>query len=255
MQLYIDPLQMEKIQDSLPSFYKIKVFDSLNSTNEWLASHPSEEEGTVILADGQTGGKGRNGRSFYSPRGSGIYLSLLLKPAGDIQSILHYTALCAVSICEAIEEVYGLCPSIKWLNDIHYHEKKLGGILCEGKLQGNQFESLILGMGINVHSFILPDDIVSTAASIEDFIPAKKPRNELITRFLQHFYSYYHDQRPFIQPYKDRLAYVNRKIWICSSHKKELATLLGVDESFRLIVQKEDGAIDVLSSGEISIRL
>lgn len=171
MQAYIDKLNQEKIQSSLPSFYQIKVIDSTASTNSWLSEHTDLPEGTVLIADHQTQGKGRNGRSFYSPSNSGIYLSLLLKPKEDKECVLHYTALSALCMCKAIQSVYGFSPSIKWLNDIYFHDKKLGGILCEGKLQQERFDSLIIGIGINVHSFIYPEDIASIACAVEDFVP------------------------------------------------------------------------------------
>ena len=89
MQAYIDKLNQEEIQSNLPSFYQIKVIDSTASTNSWLSEHTNLPEGTVLIADHQTQGKGRNGRSFYSPSNSGIYLSLLLKPKEDKECVLH----------------------------------------------------------------------------------------------------------------------------------------------------------------------
>lgn len=255
MQNYIDKLNQKEIQKNLSSFYKIKVVDSISSTNSWLSDHTDLSEGYVLIADHQTDGKGRNGRTFYSPANSGIYLSLLLKPEEDKECVLHYTALSALCMCEAIESVYGFSPSIKWLNDIYFHDKKIGGILCEGKLQQDRFDSLIIGIGINVHSFIYPEDISSIACTVEDFMPFKKPRNILITRFLESFYNYYTNHHSFLQAYKNHLAYVNQSVRIIHPKKEYKGTILGVDDSFRLVIKKEDGLIDHLSSGEISIRL
>ena len=255
MQAYIDKLNQEEIQSSLPSFYQIKVIDSTASTNSWLSEHTDLPEGTVLIADHQTQGKGRNGRSFYSPSNSGIYISLLLKPKEDKECVLHYTALSALCMCKAIQSVYGFFPSIKWLNDIYFHDKKLGGILCEGKLQQERFDSLIIGIGINAHSFIYPEDIASIACAVEDFVPFKKPRNILITSFLESFYDYYTNHHSFLQAYKDHLAYINQTVRILHPQKEYKGTILGVDDSFRLVIKKEDGSIDHLSSGEISIRL
>lgn len=255
MQTYIDKLDQEKIQSKLPAFYNINIIDSISSTNSWLSEHTDLPEGSVLIADHQTQGKGRNVRSFYSPSNSGIYLSLLLKPKENKECVLHYTALSALCMCEAIESIYGFSPSIKWLNDIYFHHKKLGGILCEGKLQQEHFDSLIIGIGINVHSSIYPEEIHSIACAVEDFVPFKNSRNILITRFLESFYEYYTNHRPFLQSYKKHLAYVNQEVKILHPQKKYKGTILGVDDSFRLIIKKEDGSIDHLSSGEISIRL
>ena len=113
---------------SLLSKYIIILIEQLESTNTWLMEHTAMEEGTVIIADEQTGGKGRNGRHYHSPKGSGIYLSLLLKPDGALHDVLSLTAATAVACLKAIEEVYGLACSIKWLNDILYEGKKITGI-------------------------------------------------------------------------------------------------------------------------------
>lgn len=254
MNYYIDPLNLETIEHTIPSFYKVKLFDTIDSTNTYLSDHSNLDEGTVVIADSQHQGKGRNGRSFYSPKQTGIYLSLLIKPNQKPQTVLHYTALCAVSACKAIEDVYGFNPDIKWLNDIYFMNKKLGGILCEGKLIGNTYESLVLGIGLNVHSFIRPDDIATIAGSIEDFVNIKKSRNELIARFLTHFYNYYIHQTSFIDEYRNNLLFVNQPINVIVNNTITPAICKGVDQEFRLVVEYADGTIDYLSNGEVSIR-
>ena len=254
MRSFEDILNEETIQSHVPSFYSIHCIDSVDSTNTWLSKHCDNPEGYCLIADHQRAGKGRNQRTFHSPQSSGIYLSLLLKPNENNECTLRYTALCAVAMCEAIEELYGIEASIKWLNDIYFQNRKLGGILCEGKLQGKHFESLIIGIGINVHAFIHPQDIAPIAASIEDFSPIKKSRNELIARFLSIFYDYYKGQHNFYDAYTKRLAYIGQTINVLSSNKSYQATLEGVDTLFRLIIRKQDQTIDHLASAEISIR-
>lgn len=255
MLYYIDPLKKEIIEQNCPSFYDIHIFDTLDSTNTWLQNHSHYPQGTVAIADHQSQGKGRNGRSFHSPKGSGIYCSLLLKPTQQINDILTYTAMAAVAGVRAIQEQYQITPSIKWLNDILLDHKKLAGILCEGKLYQNRMEYLIIGIGINVHSFIRPLELESIAASIEDFTNIKKTRNELIAKFLSYFYSYYVKGQDFKSFYRQHLAFCGQKIQVLYPQNTYLATIIGIDDACRLIVQKEDGTIDHLSSGEISIRL
>ncbi|WP_303970709.1 biotin--[acetyl-CoA-carboxylase] ligase [Faecalicoccus pleomorphus] len=255
MLYYVDPLNKENIEQNCPSFYDIHIFDILDSTNTWLQEHSGLPEGTVILADEQTQGRGRNGRCFHSPKGSGIYCSLLLKPRENLLDVLECTAMAAVACIKAIEEQYNLTCSIKWLNDILLDQKKLAGILCEGKLYQNHMEYLIIGIGINVHSFIRPKELESIAASIEDYTAIKKPRNELIAKFLTAFYSYYSKSDDFRSLYRQRLAFVQRTIQVITPQENYSAILLGVDDRCRLKIQKADGSIDYLSSGEISIRL
>ena len=160
--------------------YSFLHMDTVGSTNEYLKEHLDLPEKTVVIAEEQTRGKGRKGRSFYSPKGCGIYLSLLIKPQDSLDSVFDLTAITALSALKAIQTIYGITPSIKWLNDLLVHGQKIAGILCESLFFGSQIKAMILGIGINVHAFERPAEIASVAASIEDFSPIKKPRSILI---------------------------------------------------------------------------
>lgn len=248
-----------KLQQQIPSFYHVHCFERLESTNTFLMEQHEMEEGTVILADEQTGGKGRNGRSFHSPKGTGIYLSVLLKPKGDLYDMLSLTAVAAVSCLKAIAEVYGLDCSIKWLNDIMLEGKKIAGILCESRMMAGSenMEAMVVGVGINVHSFNKPSSIADTAASLEEFTDKQKPRQMLAARFLNHFYTLYmhRGDDSLHSYYRDHSLVIGKVVTVIHGNTKYQAYAEDVDEQYRLILRRADGMYDYLSTGEVSIRL
>ena len=247
-----------QLQKEIPSFYHVHCFEQLGSTNTWLMEHTDMEEGTVIIADEQTGGKGRNGRHYHSPKGSGIYLSLLLKPDGALHDVLSLTAATAVACLKAIEEVYGLACSIKWLNDILYEGKKISGILCEGKMMAGKdvMQAMVVGIGINVHSFEKPEEIAGIAASVEDFTDIQKPRQLLVARFLTYFYDLYmSDDSSMHAFYKSHSFVLDKVITVIREDERYMGYAQDIDEQYRLVLRREDGTYESLSSGEISIRL
>ena len=136
----------------------LRVYDSVDSTNLVLRKLANEgaAEGTVVIAAEQSGGRGRKGRNFYSPQGTGVYVSLLLKPqiAPDDATLITTTA--AVAVCDAVEALSGEPATIKWVNDVFMRGKKICGILTEGSfdMESGQFEYAILGTGINVDGVV-----------------------------------------------------------------------------------------------------
>ena len=131
---------------------ELRCFAELDSTNNYLKAQPDAPDGTVAIADSQTAGRGRMDRSFQSPKGQGIYLSVLLRPPLPPDRLPPVTALAGVSVCAAVERVCGLCPGMKWPNDPVLNGKKLCGILTEMSLEAEtgRVQSLVLGIGVNV---------------------------------------------------------------------------------------------------------
>ena len=234
--------------------YSFLHLDTIDSTNEYLKSRLDLFEKTIVIAEGQTQGKGRNGRSFYSPKGCGIYMSLLIKPQNDPNTIFDLTGITALSALKAIQTVYGITPSIKWLNDLMVQDQKIAGILCESLFFGNRMKAMILGIGINVHSFKKPLDIASIAASIEDFVPIKKPRSILIAKFLNFFDEYLAAPDKALEDYRKQLAYVNQKVYIHQAGQISTGIIRGIDDHFHLLIENEHGQQESLVSAEISIR-
>ena len=150
---------------------KIQAFESLDSTNNYLKKLASggAAEGTVVIADEQTAGRGRMGRSFASAPGCGIYMSMLLRPEGCTADCAPgLTAVAAVAVCRAIEKVCGRAPGIKWINDLYLRGKKICGILCESSVKDGRVNYAVLGIGLNVTTRAeeFPEELRETAGSL-----------------------------------------------------------------------------------------
>ena len=147
----------------------LPVVDSTNTYCKDLA-RKGAPQGTVVISDCQTGGKGRRGRSFLSPSGVGLYLSYLMRPESGIDKISEITCWTAVAVCEAIRVSYGLDSDIKWVNDVLMNKKKICGILTEASFEAESgtITSLIIGIGININEkrSDFPEELESVASSI-----------------------------------------------------------------------------------------
>lgn len=241
---------------------RVEVYRSVDSTNTVLRGLAAEgaPEGTAVLSGAQTAGRGRFGRSFFSPSDSGVYLSLLLRPdlAAD-RSVLITTAA-AVSVCEAVSAVAGLEPAIKWVNDILVDGKKVCGILTEASfgMETGRLDYAIVGIGINVYAPDggFPPELREIAGSL---FPQRRAelRNQLAAEVLNRFSHHYKtlEQPDFIEEYRRRSAVIGRRVTVLSGGKSEPAAAIGIDDECRLLVRYDDGRQQALSSGEISIRL
>ena len=167
----LDPGSLEALlsPERIESVTVLSVVDSTNNYCKDLA-RKGAPEGTVVISDSQTGGKGRRGRSFLSPPGCGIYLSYLLRPKTGIERISEITCWTAVAVCEAIKEAYGFDSSIKWVNDVLMNRMKICGILTEASVEAESgtIDSCIIGIGINVNEkrSDFPDELSAIATSI-----------------------------------------------------------------------------------------
>ncbi|VYU68792.1 biotin--[acetyl-CoA-carboxylase] ligase [Clostridium tertium] len=245
--------------------FKIEVYKTIGSTNDVVKELALEgkEEGCIIISEEQTKGKGRFGRKFHSPKNSGIYMSILLRPNLMAQDSYLITTSAAVAVAEAIESVSNEEAKIKWVNDIYIDNKKVSGILTEAALdfESGLIQYVVLGIGVNL---ISPkegfhEDIKGIATSIfkeEENLP-KDIRSLFIAKIIDNFFKYYHsiDDKKFIKEYKKRSLLINKEVNILSSKGDEKAIVLDIDDLCRLRVKLEDGNIKELSSGEVSIRI
>lgn len=253
---------IEKYLDPQNRQLTIQVLPEVSSTNTMLREKANEEipEGYVIIANGQTEGRGRRGRSFYSPVDTGIYLSILLRPKEiATNELTNLTSLAAVAACETIEEVSGQTPGIKWVNDIYIDGRKVSGILTEASIsmENGSVEYVVVGIGFNVY---LPEDGFS--GEIKDIAGAifdrKKDdgKNLLVAGVLNHFMNYYaeFDKKDYVKKYQERSLVVGKEITVLAPSGSRKALALEVDDTCALLVQYEDGSTERLNSGEISIR-
>lgn len=246
------------LKTKLNSFYQsITIKQTTSSTNDDLKQQSSTlKNGDILIANGQGQGRGRNGKSFYCEDGKGIYLSLFLRPHLPIHSLLQVTGAIAVALVEAIKSLYHLEASIKWVNDIYIENKKVAGILCETSLHPStmQLDYLIIGVGINVHSMDIPDDLKDKAGSIEDFTSLCLHREELVVEMLNRFLPYYNalPEPTFLNAYKQYSNVLQRKITVYEYQTIYEAFVLDIDQQGGLVIQTND-KIKTLTSGEISI--
>ena len=238
------------------------VVPSLTSTNtvlkERYLDHP---HGFVLLAEEQTGGRGRLGRSFASPAGTGIYLTILLHPTLPIQHIQFVTIAAAVAVAEAIGQTAGFDPQIKWVNDVLMDSRKLCGILTEAMIEGETgtVSSLIAGIGVNLRpNPAWPNEVRTVAGALSEF--GKVPRRaELAAAILSRFERAYSlleqgQQAELLARYRSRLCCIGREITVIGPAAKYEALCTGLDENGHLLVRDKSGQEHTLSSGEISIR-
>jgi BirA family biotin operon repressor/biotin-[acetyl-CoA-carboxylase] ligase len=240
--------------------FQIEVHKTIDSTNSYLKQLATKlaPEGTIIISEEQTAGRGRLGRSFFSPANTGIYLSVLLRPEKTYKHTALLTTLSAVCACEAIEAVSGKKASIKWVNDIFIDEKKVCGILTEAafNMEINEIEYVIIGVGINVFTpeKEFPDDIKNIATTIFDS-EQKDVRNQLVAEFLNRLFTQYNqkDNKSFITEYKKRSFLDGKDVLVKEGSQNYDATVIGINDSCNLLIRKKDGQEKALSSGEVSI--
>ena len=241
----------------------ITVEEEIPSTNTALRAlaEAGAPEGTVYLAQGQTGGRGRMGRSFYSPAGTGLYLSLLLRPVSwEPARAAQLTAAAAAAMCEAIREVTGKEPGIKWVNDILLDGKKVCGILTEASfsMESGVLEYAVLGLGVNVYppEGGFPGELGEIAGAVLES-PGEDVRSRLAGEFLNRFLAGYEhpEDRSFLEVYRSRSVAVGRKITVLSGGTERRAIAYGVDDDCRLLVRYPDGTEQALSYGEIRITI
>ena len=218
-------------------------------------------EGTTVVANCQSAGRGRYGRSFYSPGDTGIYLSILLRP--DQYTLLQVptlTAVAAVTLCQAIQEVCGVSPQIKWVNDIFLEGKKVCGILSQASIgmESGCMDYAVLGVGINLYPprEPFPPELASIAGWILD-APSPGCKNRLAGTFLSRFWQVYTHPQPeeILREYRSRSLILGKPITVSEVQHSYKAKALDIDQDFRLVVKPEDGEIRRLSYGEVHISL
>ena len=244
--------------------FRIAVVESIGSTNDALrlSAEDGSPEGTVLIAESQTQGRGRLNRSFYSPTKSGVYLSLLLRPAIPARQSLAITTAAAVAAAEAIEARCGAETKIKWVNDIFANGKKIAGILTEAAidLETGRLDYAVLGIGINLSE---PDggwpaELAGIAgAALSGGSGSPELRAAVAGSFLARFWDFYREiaAKPFLDAYRSRSLVLGKKILVDDGVSRRPASALAIDDEFRLVVRFDgETGETALSTGEVSIR-
>jgi len=258
-----DVLSEEAINRYLIGDLSVNVFQEITSTNDVLKKLAITEhapQGTTIVSDYQTGGKGRLGRSFYSPKGTGLYLSMLLRPNGSVIDNLMLTAQSAVAVYRAIKKVTGIELSIKWVNDLYYNNKKICGILSEGQasMESGRMEYVVVGIGINIYEPDngFPNDIKDKAGSIlgKKSEGKKIDRNQLAAEVINEFYCLA-NERYLAEEYISKNMVPGHDILVINGQNIRNAHAAGIRKDGTLEIIEEDGTLNTLVFGEVSVRL
>ncbi len=232
---------------------------STNSIAKELAAQGAKE-GTVIIAREQTQGRGRMGRSFYSPNSSGIYFTVILRPKLNLEDSLMITTAAAVAVAKAIETVAQVKAEIKWVNDIFVAGKKVCGILTEASInfESGGLEYAVVGIGINIATQDFPEDISQVAGSIFGQKPEDaRTSSLLVAEVLNNLSECMHSltEKKYLEEYRKRSFLIGKDILVLKGSQTLAAKAIYLDDKARLVVQYEDHSIEPLSSGEVSVRM
>ena len=256
----------ETILSLLPPDYpwgqELLYFQEIESTNTELKRLAREgaPEGTALIAQRQTGGRGRMGRSFQSEEG-GVYLSLLLRPGCNPKDLMHLTCAVAVAMCDAVEDACGLRPGIKWTNDLVYGKRKLGGILTELGFDSDGTVSwCVLGVGINCTQSRedFPPELREMAGSLS-MVTAKKVSSSLLAakmleKLREMSLILLSEQSTIMERYCENCVTLGKEISLLRSDTVRHGKAVGITESGALIVEFSDGHTETVDSGEVSVR-
>lgn len=243
----------------------IRVHKILKTTNEEAKRMALEgaHAGTVILAEEQTNGKGRLGRPFFSPPGTGLYMSLIIRPDFDTGKSLLVTTAASVAVCRAIKKTYGVDAQIKWVNDIFFEGRKVCGILTEAisNFESGRINAIIIGIGINCSTKRedMPEEIRETAGSLPGGVSRNILAAEIINELFDILSNFTEGPYPvYMDEYRRRSLVLRKDIKVyknTSSNESLNAKAIDITDDGGLIVIYEDGRKDTLTTGEISIRL
>jgi len=235
---------------------RISLFEDIDSTN--LEARRQAERGmsapALIIADSQSAGRGRLGRSFYSPSGTGLYMSLLLGAKDNPADNVQLTAAAAVAAARSIEELCGVRPKIKWVNDLYLGEKKICGILCESFSCADGKRSVVIGIGVNLLTEDFPDELRDIAASVMVKGVCKEAlAADISGRMLDYYDS--PTEHGIMEYYRANSAVIGKRVVFSEGEKSCYGVAESIDEVGRLTIKLDDNSLKILSSGEISLKI
>ena len=255
---------LKSLRESCPWQDSLLWFDSTDSTNTRAKALAQQgaPHGTVLIADHQTGGRGRMGRNFHSPSGFGIYMSVILRPGCAPADLMHLTCAAAVAMCDAVETSCGFRPGIKWTNDLVFGGRKLAGILTELALTpGGSVDYAIVGIGINCcqKETDFPEEIRAIAGSLEYVSGKRFDRAKIAAAMMD---ALYRMDQELLNQKQETLARYRRD---CATLGKEVSVLkadgiprhgraVDMDDEGALVIRFSDGTTEHVNSGEVSIR-
>ena len=260
-----DKLSAEGIRSVLPTSYLANIiyYDTIDSTNREAKQLALEgaPQGTIVVASQQTAGRGRLGRSFFSPKESGLYMSIVLRPEMNSSLALRITSAAAVAVCRAIERHCDKEAGIKWVNDVFIDGMKVCGILTEGisGFESGRIESVVVGIGLNhtIPKAGFPSELSSIAGALfSDIPPLRSSRNQVAADIIACFFDLlpFLESSAFLDEYRKRSIVLGKRVLVTHGSESYEAVASGIEEDGSLVVQLPTGELRILSSGEISLK-
>lgn len=238
--------------------------DSVDSTNNYVKALAEQgaPHGTVVLSDCQTGGRGRRGNRFLSPAGKGLYLSALLRPQLPPAAVIDLTAWVAVALCDALEQVTGERPGIKWTNDIILRQKKVCGILTELSLEGESgaLNYVVTGIGINVSQTDedFGPEVAPVAISLEQALGRPVRRADLAAALIRALDKLSRDfpekKADYLARYRADCLTTGHQVRLLQRGERRTAFAESIDDNFALVVRWPDGTRETVTAGDVSVR-
>lgn len=241
---------------------KLEVFREIDSTNTYAKEKAKEryaDNGFTVVAESQTQGRGRMGRSFVSPPDTGIYMSVVLYSGISMETAQLLTSCTAVAVSEAVDKLCGTNTAIKWVNDLFLNGRKFCGILTEASVnfESGMLDYAVIGMGINVKNLSgkIPDELMGTVTSIEQEAEISVSKNELAGEILNSLERNINniDSRSFMEEYRKRSFIIGENVIVTYGGIQKSAVALDIDDNAGLVVKFDDGEIKTLNSGEARI--
>jgi len=254
---------IQNLRESCPWQDSLLWFPSIDSTNTRARelARQGAAHGTVLIADHQTGGRGRRGRSFLSPAGAGIYMSVILRPHCAPQEIMHLTCAAAVAMCDAVEAATGFRPGIKWTNDLVFGKRKIAGILTElGFDNSGNADFAVIGIGINClqRESDFPEEIRDIAGSLASVSGRKIDRAAVAAAMMDALYrmdtGLLMSKQDMLNHYRSDCITLGKEISLVRGDEIRHGTALDIDDEGALIVRFPDGNCETVNSGEVSVR-
>ncbi len=242
--------------------WQVHWYETIDSTNTRakIMAQQGAPHGTVLIAGHQSSGKGRMGRSFSSPAGLGLYLSVILRPGCPAKDLMHLTCAAGVAAANAIAQNCGLRPGIKWINDLVIQNRKLGGILTEMAVDAKTsvVDYAVIGIGINCLQTPsdFPPELTDIAISLKmaGYTPDIARLAADLLQSLHQMSAQLHSKEEIIRNYKDFCITIGQQIMVLAGEKKLYGTALDISEDGALLVRLSNGSVRAVNSGEVSIR-
>ena len=242
--------------------HPVSFYETINSTNlrAKLDADNGAPEGALVVADMQTAGRGRRGRTWSSPAGLNVYFTLILKPRYVPDKASMVTLVMALAVAEGIRETCGVEAGIKWPNDIVVNGKKVCGILTEMSVEKDFIHHVVIGVGINVGLQEFAPELADTATSLQAECGRKVPKAALVANIMKAFEKYYEsfrektDLSDLVDSYNKMLVNRGKTVRVLDPKGEYSGVAEGINELGELLVELPDGHVENVYAGEVSVR-